>query len=243
MKNSQIKILTKGIINGNIGKSALLLFGIPAIVILFTALPYVVSLFVSQPIVVSCIVAVVLILNLLTYSALRSGSCAWFRFYNNKNKAVRTLFWFSPRRSVKSAGLYVSLFIRKLLWTIALLLPGAFTAISFILLALDGGIEFNLFLCGICGGAVMILTGLFFRFIIVQKYFLAQYLLVSDPKIKINQAIRRSASLMNGNLKKTALFKLSFTPWFLLCAAVLPAVYVWPYYKQSCSLFANQIVT
>ncbi len=241
MKNSQIKILTKGIINGNIGKSMLILCLFISFVIFFTALPYLVGVFVSDPIVSLLILSVVLVLNCFAYSAFRSGSCAWFQFHDRQNKAARTFFWFSPKRCVKSTGLYTSLFFRKLMWTVILLLPGAFTAISFVLLALDTGIEFNLFLCGIIASGVMMLLGLLFRFFIVQKYFLAQYLLVSDPKMKVRNAIKMSCEIMNGRLKKTALFKLSFIPWFALCAAIFPTVYVWPYYKQSCVLYSKEL--
>ena len=34
-------------------------------------------------------------------------------------------------------------------------------------------------------------------------------------------------------LTELFLFKLSFLPWLLLCAAILPTLYVIPYYKQS----------
>jgi flavin reductase (DIM6/NTAB) family NADH-FMN oxidoreductase RutF len=179
-------------------------------VAVFSALSHIIYSL-NLPVYVSIPLAVLTVfLQWLTYCALRSGRCAWFKFYNRNNKKGRVLFWFKPKYSAKSMRFYLSLFLRKSGWTFLLLLPGVFTATSFVLLAADGGIELNLFLCGIIGGGVMLILGMAFRFLIIQKYFLAQYLFVSDPKIKVRDALRQSTALMNGKLKKTALFKLSY---------------------------------
>ncbi|MBQ8783802.1 MAG: DUF975 family protein [Clostridia bacterium] len=241
MKNSQIKILTKGIINGSVGKSSLFMLFALCTLIFFTALPVVAAYFIPNTIISIAVIFVSLAIYALARCAFRSGSGAWFRFYQRKNRTGRVLYWFSPKRALRSMGLYASIFFRKLFWTLILILPGALTVFSFCYLAYDSGIEFNLFLCGIVGGAVLTAVGLLFRFILVQRYFLAQNIFVSDPKIKASQAIRLSREIMNGKLKRTALFKLSFTPWILLCAGVLPAIYVWPYYRQNCALLAGEI--
>ncbi|MBQ8227585.1 MAG: DUF975 family protein [Clostridia bacterium] len=241
MKSSQIKILTKGIINGNIKKSCLIMFLSLCILIFFTALPVAANYFIASPVINISVILLSLLAFAFARCAFRSGSGAWFRFYERKNRTERFIYWFLPKRVLRSMGFYFSLFVRKLLWTLILILPGMLTLFSFAFLAYDSGLEFNLFLCGIAGGVTMTVVGLMFRFVIVQRYFLAQHIFVSDPKLKINQAIRQSCEMMNGRLKKTALFKLSFTPWFLLCAGILPTLYVWPYYRQSCTLFANEI--
>ena len=242
MKNSQIKIQTKSIISGKTGEALLISLGIIFSVAVFSALSHIIYSL-NLPVYVSIPLAVLTVfLQWLTYCALRSGRCAWFKFYNRNNKKGRVLFWFKPKYSAKSMRFYLSLFLRKSGWTFLLLLPGVFTATSFVLLAADGGIELNLFLCGIIGGGVMLILGMAFRFLIIQKYFLAQYLFVSDPKIKVRDALRQSTALMNGKLKKTALFKLSFIPWFILCIGILPSVYVQPYYRQSCVMYADNCI-
>ncbi len=242
MKFSQIKILSKGILNGNIINFFIFILVGVFIVALFSILTYCLGALVTNPIVAVAGVVSVSTVYFLFISALRSGSTAWFRFYNSQTRAKRCIFWFNPKRTLKSTALYFSLFVRKLMWTVFLLLPGSVTVTSFVLLALDGGIEFNLFLCGICGGAIMLLAGLAVRFIVIQKYFLASLILIENPKIKANSAIKESVSKMNGKLKKTAAFKLSFTPWFSICVGILPIIYVLPYYKQGCLMYAKSLV-
>lgn len=241
MKNSQIKILTKGILNGSVGKSNLFIIGWLCTLIFFTALPVVINKTISSSAVNIIVITATLLIYAFVRCSFRSGSCAWFRFYERKNRIGRVMYWFSPKRCLKSMGLYTALFFRKLMWTIILILPGIFTLFSFGFLAYDTGLEFNLFVCGIAGGALMTVLGLLFRFVIVQKYFLAQNIFVSNPKIKVSQAIKQSNEVMNGKLKKTALFKLSFAPWIFLCIGIFPALYVWPYYRQSCAVFAGEI--
>lgn len=248
MKGSQIKILSKGIISGRLKGSNILLFLMILNAALFTVLPFLINLLTDgyspkvKMISCVCAAAVILLLNMLAFSSFGAGSCAWFLFYNKKNRLGRTVFWFKPFRSFKAAGLYVSLFLRKALITGAFLLPGAVTLASFVILAMNGGVEFNLFLAGISGAAAMLIIGALFAFICVQRYFLTPYIVASNPKIKIKDAVSQSKILMNGRMKKTAGFKLSFMPWFILCAAVLPIYYVWPYYKQSCAVYAKQAV-
>ncbi len=241
MKFSQIKILTKGILNGKTKSFSPFILGAILTVVLFTALSFAITLITSNSIIIIIGITLLSLVYFMLISGFRSGSLAWFHFYKSHNKSRRSLFWFSPKRELKSTAFYFNIFLRKLLWTAFLALPGGFTLFSFVLLAMDGGIEFNLFLCGVIGGTLMLLLGLVFRFIIIQKYFLASFYLIENPKIKINEAIKKSVSAMNGKLKKTALFKLSFTPWFSLCLSLFPIIYVLPYYKQSCFIYANEL--
>lgn len=241
MKNSQIKILTKGVLNGNVAKSASFLLLSLCIVIVFTAIPFLINLYVSEPIICSAAVAVSLLILSFVRCGFAAGSNAWFSFYKRKNRAGRVAFWFAPRNNFKAFRLYVALFFVKLFWTILFLLPGVAVIFSFCYLAYDSGIEFNLFLCGIVGGGMLVATGLIFRFIIMQKYFLAKSILIENPSVSALEAIRQSCEKMEGKLKKTAFFKLSFTPWILTCVGIVPILYVWPYYRQSCALFAGEI--
>ena len=249
MKGSQIKILSKGIISGRLKGSNILLFLMILNAALFTVLPFIINLLTDgyspkiKMISCVCAAAVILLFNMLAFSSFSAGSCAWFWFYNKKNRLGRTVFWFKPFRSFKAARLYVSLFLRKLLIACAFLLPGVGVLLSFVILAMNGGIEFNLFLAGVSGAAAMLILGSIFAFICTQRYFLTPYIVAANPKIKIKDAVSQSKILMNGRMKKTAGFKLSFMPWFILCAAVFPIYYVWPYYKQSCAVYAKQAVS
>lgn len=241
MKFSQIKILTKGIINGNIVKSFWFIFWGLLFWLILTVIPVLINRFITNSAISLALTIVSLLVLAFLRSAFNSGSSAWFCFYKKKSRVNNVLYWFVPKRVFKSFGLYSMLFLLKAFWTILTLLPGVITVFSFCYLAYDAGLEFNLFLCGISGGTILMLAGLIFRFLIVQKYFLAENIFVSDPKVTPFEAIHKSSEKMNGKLKKTALFKLSFAPWFLLCAGILPVVYVWPYYRQSCAVLAGEL--
>ena len=241
MKFSQIKILTKGILNGNIGKTFLFfIFGL-LLIIVFTAVPVIADQLIHNNIVSIVVTALSMLIFSFVSCALRTGCNAWFHFYKRKKRLGRAMFWLAPKNSLKAFGLYVALFLVKTFWTILLLLPGVAIMFSFSYLAYDAGIEFNLFLCGVVGGGILFVMGLVFRFFIVQKYFLAKTILVENPGASVLSAIRQSREIMDGNLKKTAFFKLSFAPWFLICVGVFPILYVWPYYRQSCTVFASEI--
>ena len=69
--------------------------------------------------------------------------------------------------------------------------------------------------------------------IAVQRYARAGFYLAAYGDISPVQAISMSVKRCCEEVTELFLFKLSFLPWLLLCAAILPALYVIPYYKQS----------
>lgn len=241
MKFSQIKKTAKNTLSGNIRKILIYILFSIILTAVFTFIPIIVSSFVSAEIIVASVTGGSLLLYWIFRCAVRSGTVAWFSFYKRKNRLERALYWLRPGQASGSVRLRLSLLFRKAGWSFLLVFPGIFTVFSFCLLAFDSGLEFNLFLCGIIGGAVMLLLGLIMRFIIVQRYFLSEYIFIQSPDIKIKKAISLSKEKMNGRLKKTALFKLSFLPMMLLCIGIFPSFYVWPYYRQSCAVLAGEL--
>ena len=83
------------------------------------------------------------------------------------------------------------------------------------------------------GSAALTAAGLLFWGIAVQRYARAGFYLAAYGDISPVQAISMSVKRCREELTELFLFKLSFLPWLLLCAAILPALYVIPYYKQS----------
>ena len=112
---------------------------------------------------------------------------------------------------------------------------------SVISLAYSGGIEFYLFISLTGGGVILMLAGLIFRFIILQRYFLAPYLIASNPKLGAWQSIKQSKNLLDGHIFRIVRFKLSFIPWFISSVLIFPLIFSYPYYKQSCSVIAKEI--
>lgn len=258
MNNSSIKLKSKQLISGKTGKSTLILIFSILTVAFFSVLPFAsqmvigiekVTDFLSSVspyvpyIAASITVALILIWAISAAGSFSMGTKAWFSsgVYNKKNRGRRMLFWFKPKRAFHSAGLYLTIFLLNLLWAIALLSPGVLLLASAIVLTMTGGIEINIFICIVSGGAGLTVIGIMFLFVISGRYFLAPYLFAQDPNLKIGIAIKRSKNLLDGSLWRLAAFKLSFVPWFCLYVFILPAIYVWPYYKQSCALFAKEV--
>ena len=196
----------------------------------------------SQYIYPSCAIILLVLLSFFYIMALSSvnlGEKAWFSAKNNqkKNCAKRLCFWFKPSSSIKAMRLYLTLLILKLAWTIIFILM--FVAI--LSLALSGGIELYLLIALAGGGILLTVVGLIFRFIVVQRYFLAPHLLASNPKLGVMQAIKQSKNLLDGYIFEIVKFKLSFFPWIFPSLLILPLIYIYPFYKQSCSVIAKEI--
>lgn len=243
MKISQIKKVSRKIIKGNVLKSSKLLMLFAGGFVLFSALPFAVELYFKENrTTVLSILAAVFILNIISLSSFRTGSRAWFLLYNRKKRGAKTVYWFRLSKALKSTGLYISLFIKKLIWTAAFVSPGAVMISAAVIIAMNGGMEFNIFASWIIGGAVLAVTGMIFLGIFKQRFFLVPYLKAADPTMKNREIFRKSRTLMNMNLKKAAMLKISFLPWLLICVTVVPSAYVWAYYSQSCAVMADEII-
>lgn len=83
------------------------------------------------------------------------------------------------------------------------------------------------------GIAVLALIGFAFYSVFIQRYSKSVFYLACYRNFSPLDAIRESVRKTQGICGDILLFKLGFLPWFLLCIAILPALYVIPYYKQS----------
>lgn len=243
MKNSQIKKLSRQIIKGNVRNGARLLVMFTGGFILFSALPFIADFFLDYGHTVTlAVLTVVLLLGIISFSSFRTGSGAWFLFYNKKRRAARTAFWFRPSKAMKSFGLYLGLFFRKLIWSAVFLTPGILMIFTAVFVASNGGVEFNLFAVWLAGGVFFLLTGAAFLYLFIQRFFLVPYLRAADPEMKNREIFLRSREYMAQSVTKTALLKISFIPWVLLSLTVIPAFYTWTYYSQSCAVMARKIM-
>ena len=88
---------------------------------------------------------------------------------------------------------------------------------------------------------ILALLGFGFYAVFIQRYSESAFYLVCYKEFSSFDAIRESVRKTENNLADILLFKLSFLPWFLLSVAVVPMLFVIPYYKQSLTLyFINQ---
>lgn len=187
------------------------------------------------------VLLVIFLIYSVLFSSINLGGKAWFTGKNKASRNKRLKFWFYPLPSIKAFKLKILMFFIKLFWTVVFLLPAAIAFAGVISLAYGGGIEFYLFLSLIAGGTILLITGLIFRFIIIQRYFAAPYLMASEPKLKPIIAIKQSKNLIEGHIFRIVLFKIKYLPSFILYPLIIPAIFLYPNYKQSCSLLAKEV--
>lgn len=181
--------------------------------------------------------------ELLLLSTASMGEKAWYsgRLTKKQQCGKRLLFWFKPTRSFKAFRLSALIFLLKLLWTTALLSPALLMLSSVVLISFYGGIELYLFISLATGGVLLLLIGLVFRFIIIQRYFLAPYLMADNPKLGVVQAIKQSKNLSEDQIFRVVKFKLKFIPAFFTYPLIFPAIFFYPNYKQGCSVVAKEL--
>lgn len=226
-------------------------------VILFCVIPYCINLIfdvillrVTEKYLMLCSVIKCILIFLsgctacVFYSTVSVGEEAWYsgRMTRKKNCTKRFIYWFRPKNSFKAFRLKSTLFFLKLFWTLVFLLPAAIIFSIILITAFSGGIEIYFFL-SLCGGAaVLLITGLIFRFIMIQRYFLAGFIIAENPNNNVMQTISQSKNLLDGQLFTVIKFKLTFFPFFLLSLLIVPIFFVYPHYKQSRSILAKSLM-
>lgn len=129
--------------------------------------------------------------------------------------------------------MYSALFALKLLWLLLFeAIPAAFFTVFALRIARQP-VSLKASAALLIGSAALAAAGLLFWGIAVQRYARAGFYLAAYGDISPVQAISMSVKRCREELTELFLFKLSFLPWLLLCVAILPALYVIPYYKQS----------
>lgn len=251
MTNSIIKQESKQYIKGK-RKNALsivlfvLIFGLIATLLCFGTIFFSELLRGFGAAVTVASVAVLVILSLATvfiYSSASVGEKAWYTGLtaNKSNYKKRLYFWFKPRNSFRAFKFRFILSTVRTLWAIVFFLPAGIVLWSIYYLSGSGGLELYLFISLAAGCVLLTVSGAVFYFITIQRYFLAEYLFSSNPKLTPVTAIRQSKNLLDGHIFEIVRFKLSFLPWFLSCIFIVPIFYFLPYYKESCCVVAKKV--
>lgn len=243
MSNKEIKTFGKNLIKKRRIKAVTMSIILITVTALFTFAGYLSNSLISSKAVLIAIISVLSATVLIFQASFSLGEKAWYSGKLSKNKSCikRFIFWFNPKYSLKAFSFGILLFLIKFFWTVTLLLPGIAVLSSIIILAYTGGIELYLFISLSAGFIILFFAGLIFRFLVLQRYFLAPHLLSSNPKLKPLQAIRQSKNILDGHIMEIVKFKLSFLPSFLSCIFIVPLIYFVPYYKQSCCVIAKSI--
>ena len=251
MKSSIIKKESKDIIKGKRRQAlSIVLFSLFFCAVM-TAVSYGIILIsdlfsgIGLPVVIAGAVILTLIcfVTLCVYSSVSVGEKAWYNGItaNKSNYSRRLFFWFRPKNSFRALRFHIAMFFIKLSLAILFFLPCIILLWSIYYLSGTGGLELYLFISLAAGSVIFGISGLIFYFIAVQRYFIAEYLFSSNPRLGVFMAINHINNLLDGHIFEIVRFKLSFLPWFLGCLAVIPAFYFIPYYKESCCVVAKKI--
>ena len=180
----------------------------------------------------------------LFYATFSLGEEAWYsgRLTFKKNCFKRFIYWFKPTKAFKALSLKSILMCLRIFWTFVFLIPATVTATTIFLTAFNGGIEIHLFLSLSAGTLALLICGIIFRFVFIQRYFLSEFILAQNPNNGVIQSIKKSKNLMDGQIFRVILFKIGFVPLFLSCIMIIPIFFVYPHYKQSRSIIANALM-
>lgn len=202
-----------------------------------------VSVYIS-PLVKKLLISLIGVLSYVAIVPFNYGRDIWFYENARKNRLspAKLFSFYNVRKSFGAIKITLAVQLRKFLITFLFLLPSVAVG-GYLIYALREGIGQLIFISLTVSTVVLVITGFFFSFVLCQRYFLAPYLCFENDPCKANEVVNLSGKIMEKKCFETAMLKLSFFPWWLLCILVFPAVYVYPYYKLSVSFKAITILT
>jgi uncharacterized membrane protein len=168
--------------------------------------------------------------------------------YSKETQIFNLFYFFRIKKFFKILGLHLNVFGRSLLWLMLFFFPAVllfffslqYGAITLPISRLNDMELTSLIMLAFC--VAFALLALIFAIIFAGRYYLAVYILISNPTIKIRQCIKKSVYCTKGRLGDLFIFKLSFILWFFSCAALVPLLFVLPYYSTACAIFAEYLI-
>lgn len=139
--------------------------------------------------------------------------------------------------AVRACVLCVYTFFLKLFWFAVFEFVPLCGVFAFAAYAENRAISLKAAYAVFAGIAVLAIIGLFFWLVFVQRYSKSMFYLACYKDLTAAEVIGESIRKTRGRLGEIFIFKFSFVPWLLLCAAVVPALFVIPYYKQSITCY------
>lgn len=202
-----------------------------------------VSVYIS-PFVKKLLISLIGVFSYIALVPFNYGRDIWFYENARKNRLspAKLFSFYSVKKSFGAIKITFAVQLRKFIITFLFLLPSVAVG-GYLVYALREGIGQLIFMSLTISAIVLGITGIFFSFVLCQRYFLTPYLYFENEPCKVNEIVALSGKLMEKKCFETAMLKLSFFPWWLLCVLVFPAIYVYPYYKLSISFKAITILT
>jgi len=188
-----------------------------------------------------------LVLVYLIYEPLKLSMKGYFLNLSCRSKgSLLSLFdAFSTIRGYFSGiMLSIKLSLLKLFWIVVLFVPSSALAYAAAAVLNSELSDTGRIVVKICVGlfAVFNLFELFFLSVLLNRYFLAPYLLISNNAYSSRDAIRKSKRLMKGNLRKVYFLHLSYMGWRWLLFFLLPALFVVPLFEEAKAELAKNLM-
>lgn len=154
-----------------------------------------------------------------------------------KGRTALLFHFFTFKGSFRAISLYSRLTVLKSVWLLYLLFPCAVCyGITFYLYSY-GNLLPVVFYTLIIGSSVLLSFCIFMWRVTFSRYNASPYYVCLNGEITPKEAIKKSILFTDGFLREGALLESSFFGWFLSCVALVPFVYVIPYFKISKALF------
>ena len=189
------------------------------------------------------ILFVLALLSLLILPPLLLGRDAWYWQRSAREYRPFTYAFCWYRRMGRAVTLYLMRWVVRISSALLFLAPALVCTGIALALYSRGTSVYTLVILGCAAGALWI-AGVGFTTLFLQRFFLTPYLIADDPQIRVRDALRESARIMDACMMRgnTAKMKFSFFPWIASCIFIFPILYVYPYYKQSCACYARHIL-
>lgn len=214
-------------------------FGYEALLSLFADLP-------DTSIMVVALTGVMSVGSFLVMIPLNLGITRWYYHLTDcQSEDILSIFFcFSTKKMfLRSLWLRILVVVRMALWAVVLyLLPCGLGVVGYWLMQRSSTkLETLTVVLCFLGAVVLFTIATIFFFIILNGYTLTKYYIL-DGKTTARQSIKQSLKAMKGFKTDLFLFYLSFFFWVLSCVAVVPLLYVVPYFSTSKALFARYLM-
>lgn len=193
------------------------------------------------------IMGIISVLYFAVLSPLAMGIMRWF-FFIGDGRAESTItifeFFFTPSQFWKAIWLRMSLFFRRLLWSVV------FLAVPVTLIYLADmwrhkgatDIESVLSLGFMFAGCVLFVLLGVFLLIWFMRYYLAEYMLISDSELSVSEAISQSARISRGRCAELLMLELSMVGWRIVDLLIIPRLFTMPYRFTVKGLYAHYLL-
>lgn len=186
------------------------------------------------------------LLFVMVITPLKLGVIRWFYLLTD-GKAEPTIsifeYFFTAKGFFKAVLLRLSLFVRRVFWSVIFLAP-PIAMISFGILwgeQTAGNIQTVMSASlKIIGCLLFLLLGLFLS-IWLMRYYLAEFMLVGDNEISVGKAISRSIYVSQKRKTEFLVLELSLLGWRILDMLILPRLFTVPYITSVKGLYARYL--